>query len=293
MRIATYSFNQRKEVGILSDNGMFLVPFDIPVDKAETGLLAFLDSPHRLSMRQERHDLSSERLVLLAPIPRPRRNIICVGKNYREHVEEIADQGFDTTDVGKDAPKAPVVFSKFPECVIGTGSVIEYDSKAVGALDYEAELAVIIGKQGKGISTQNAMEHVWGYTIVNDVTARDLQRKHRQWLIGKSQDTFCPMGPLAITKDALDLSTTPIRCWVNSELRQDAHTGMMIFNVAELIEHISAGITLYPGDIIATGTPAGVGAGQKIPSFLRHGDKIRIEIPPIGFLENTVSRRDA
>ena len=289
MRIATYSFNKRFEVGILSNDGNFLSPFDISPEAAKTGLLALFDSsPGGLVTRQERHELASGQVALLAPIPRPRRNIICVGKNYREHVREIADQGFDTIDLGKTMPEAPVVFSKFPECVIGTGSTIDYNPNVVSALDYEAELAVIIGKRGRSISKQKAMEYVWGYTIVNDITARDLQKKHRQWLIGKSQDNFCPMGPLAVTRDSLDLNSTVVRCWVNNELRQDSHTGMMVFSVAELIEYISAGITLYPGDIIATGTPSGVGAGQRVPVFLKHGDKVTIEIPPIGVLENKV-----
>ena len=132
------------------------------------------------------------------------------------------------------------------------------------------------------------MDYVWGYTIINDVTARDLQKNHKQWLLGKSQDTFCPMGPFAITRDLLDLSGTSIRCWVNEELRQDGNTGQLIFGVPSLIESISAGITLYPGDVIATGTPAGVGAGFDPPRYLQAGDRVRIEIPPIGVLDNRV-----
>jgi 2-keto-4-pentenoate hydratase/2-oxohepta-3-ene-1,7-dioic acid hydratase in catechol pathway len=182
----------------------------------------------------------------------------------------------------------PIIFSKLPECVIANGAPILHDANVIKELDYEAELAVIIGRMGRSIAQVDAMDHVWGYTIINDVTGRDVQKNHKQWLLGKSQDTFCPMGPFAITRDLLDLSNTPIRCWVNGELRQDGNTGLMMFDVPTVIESISAGITLYPGDIIATGTPAGVGAGFDPPRFLTAGDEVRIEIPPIGVLENPV-----
>jgi 2-keto-4-pentenoate hydratase/2-oxohepta-3-ene-1,7-dioic acid hydratase in catechol pathway len=153
-------------------------------------------------------------------------------------------------------------------------------------VDYEAELGVIIGKGGRGITASNALDHVWGYTIINDVTARDLQGRHSQWLIGKSQDTFCPMGPWAVTKDEVDLADTQIRCWVNGELRQNANTRDLIFDVPTIIATISAGVTLRPGDVIATGTPAGVGIGFSPPKYLVPGDVARIEVERIGVLEN-------
>ncbi len=160
--------------------------------------------------------------------------------------------------------------------------------EGLDSIDYEAELAVIIGKGGRAISRAEAMDHVWGYTIVNDVTARDMQVRHQQWLIGKSQDTFCPMGPWAVTRDAIDLANTGVRCWVNGEIRQDGNTKDLIFDVPTIISTISAGITLLPGDVIATGTPAGVGVGFKPPKFLVAGDRVRIEIDGIGSLENPV-----
>ncbi|MGD8430745.1 MAG: fumarylacetoacetate hydrolase family protein, partial [Ectothiorhodospiraceae bacterium] len=224
---------------------------------------------------------------LRAPVPRPRRNIFCVGKNYFDHAHEFERSGFDASSSGA-VPEAPIVFSKVPESVIATDEPIRMDEQVSTALDYEAELAVIIGKGGRAITREQAMDHVWGYTIINDVTARDLQRIHRQWLIGKSQDTYCPMGPVAVTRDELDLASTPVRCWVNGELRQDATTDLLIFDVPTLIETLSRGITLQPGDVIATGTPAGVGIGFDPPRYLRAGDSVRIEIGGIGVLENPV-----
>ncbi len=289
MRIATYRTSQRVEVGVLSQDGSAVTPFDLPPQRAERGLLALLESESMLlPLRDVDQPVSLSSVQLLAPIPLPRRNIFCVGKNYHEHVREIAARGLDTTGGGEQAPEFPILFSKLPDCVIGPGASILYDRKVTSQLDYEAELAVIIGRKGRGISRDAAMDHVWGYTIVNDVTARDVQKRHKQWLLGKSQDTFCPMGPLAVTRDLLDHRNTPIRLWVNDELRQNSNTEALIFDIPTLIETISAGITLFPGDIIATGTPGGVGAGFDPPRWLESGDRIRIEIPPIGRLENRV-----
>jgi 2-keto-4-pentenoate hydratase/2-oxohepta-3-ene-1,7-dioic acid hydratase in catechol pathway len=289
MRLVTYRTARRIEVGVLSQDGSAITPFDLAPEQAVRGLLGLLEAGSTLRpLRDVDHPLSLAAVELLAPIPRPRRNIFCVGKNYYAHVQELATRGFDTTGGGGAPPTAPIVFSKLPDCVIGPGAPILHDPKTTSELDYEAELAVIIGRQGRCISRQDAMHHVWGYTIVNDVTARDVQRRHQQWLLGKSQDSFCPMGPFAVTRDMLDLADTPLRCWVNGELRQDGNTALMMFDVPELVATISAGVTLYPGDIIATGTPAGVGAGFTPPRFLAAGDVVRIEIPPIGILENRV-----
>jgi 2-keto-4-pentenoate hydratase/2-oxohepta-3-ene-1,7-dioic acid hydratase in catechol pathway len=224
---------------------------------------------------------------LLAPIPRPRRNIFCVGKNYHEHVREFAGSGFDS-GAADAIPEFPIIFSKVPECVIAHCDKIRFDPAVSSAIDYEGELAVIIGKGGRGIQKGDALNHVWGYTIVNDVTARDVQSRMKQWHVGKSFDTFCPMGPWAVTADEIDLGDTLIRTWVNGELRQDANTRDLIFDVPTIIETLSAGITLYPGDIIATGTPAGVGIGFKPPKYLIDGDIVTISIAGLGTLENRV-----
>jgi 2-keto-4-pentenoate hydratase/2-oxohepta-3-ene-1,7-dioic acid hydratase in catechol pathway len=226
---------------------------------------------------------------VLAPIPRPAKNVFCVGKNYHEHAKEFAGSGFDAT-AKEVVPEAPVVFSKPPTAVIGPGEPIPAHLDPTGSVDYEGELAVVIGVPGRGIRRADAMGHVFGYTIVNDVTARTLQQRHRQWLLGKGIDGFCPMGPAILTADEVsDPAALRLRIWVNGELRQDAPVADLIFDIPTLIETISAGITLEPGDIIATGTPAGVGIGFQPPKFLKAGDVVRIEVSGIGVLENPVA----
>ena len=224
---------------------------------------------------------------LLAPIPCPRRNILCVGMNYCEHSIEFSQSGFDTSATTIAQPEFPIIFSKFGSSVVGPGETIDLLPHVTSQVDYEAELAVLIGKQGRDIPVDKAMDFVWGYTVINDVTARDRQKRHRQWLLGKTLDGFCPMGPRAVTRDEVDLSDTRLTCYVNDELRQEANTRELIFSVPEIISVISEGFTLQPGDLIATGTPAGVGIGYDPPRFLKPGDCVRIEISNVGILENT------
>lgn len=215
---------------------------------------------------------------LLAPIPRPAKNLVCLGRNYRAHAAER----------GEEVPDVPIFFTKAPTCVIGPGEPIRYP-QATRMLDYEGELAVVIGKGGYRIPRERALDHVFGYTILNDVTARDLQRRHHQWFRGKSLDTFGPMGPWIVPAAEIpDPQELRIRTWVNGELRQDASTAQMIFPVAEIIAWLSDGITLEPGDIISTGTPAGVGETGGDATLLHPGDTVRIEVEGIGVLENPV-----
>jgi 2-keto-4-pentenoate hydratase/2-oxohepta-3-ene-1,7-dioic acid hydratase in catechol pathway len=225
---------------------------------------------------------------LCAPIPRTPKNVFCVGKNYHEHAKEFAGSGFDGG--AKDVvPPYPVVFSKPHTAIIATGEKINGDLDPTGGLDYEGELGVVIGRGGRGIAKAQAMQHVFGYTIVNDVTARHLQKRHSQWILGKGLDTFCPMGPAILTADEVpDPTKLVLTTWVNGEQRQKAPVADLIFDIPTLIEAISAAITLEPGDVIATGTPAGVGIGFNPPKFLNKGDVIRIEITGIGVLENAV-----
>ncbi|MEQ1952214.1 fumarylacetoacetate hydrolase family protein [Mesorhizobium sp. CN2-181] len=290
MRVATFSIGGERRVGLVDTDNETIAPFDLPVERAENGIVALIDRngagvPRTLS------PIPLNQVELEAPIPQPRRNIFCVGKNYYEHAHEFAKSGFDSSAAAGAIPKNPIIFSKVPESVIANRANVVIDSKVSTAIDYEAELAVIIGKAGRGISKENAFDHVWGYTIVNDVTARDLQGKYSQWLIGKSQDTFCPMGPWAVTKDEIDLEHTGIRCFVNGELRQDSKIPLLIFDIPTIIATLSEGITLKPGDIIATGTPAGVGIGFDPPKYLKAGDFVRVEIDGIGALENPITER--
>ncbi|MCX2750008.1 fumarylacetoacetate hydrolase family protein [Arthrobacter sp. MI7-26] len=225
---------------------------------------------------------------LLAPIPLPRRNIFCVGRNYVEHAKEFANSGYDATASASAQPDYPVVFTKAPSTVIGTGADIDPHTGVTSELDYEAELGVILGKGGRGINKADALKHVWGYTIINDVTARDLQKNHKQWFLGKSLDTHAPMGPWAVTRDEVGDGPLDLLCTVNGETRQKATTADLIFDVPTIIETISAGITLQPGDIIATGTPVGVGIGFTPPRFLTTGDVVEISISKLGTLRNRI-----
>jgi 2-keto-4-pentenoate hydratase/2-oxohepta-3-ene-1,7-dioic acid hydratase in catechol pathway len=228
-----------------------------------------------------------ETVQLVAPIPVPRRNIMCVGQNYVQHSIEFDKSGFNV-NAGQGIPDRPVVFTKAPSTVIGPDAVIPAHASLTQKLDYEAELGVIIGTGGTAIGRDDAMSHVWGYTIINDVTARDMQHAHRQWFLGKSMDGLCPMGPFAVTADEIDHRDLLIETRVNGELRQSAKTSDLIFDVPDLISIISAGMTLLPGDIIATGTPPGVGIGFDPPRFLGAGDVIEMSISGLGILVNTV-----
>jgi 2-keto-4-pentenoate hydratase/2-oxohepta-3-ene-1,7-dioic acid hydratase in catechol pathway len=231
-----------------------------------------------------------ETVRLLEPLGSYPRNLFCIGKNYREHAVEFSASGYDASaDGGRDVqPTHPVVFTKPASAVIGPGEPIESHAELTAELDYEAELGVVIGRGGRGINAAEAMNHVFGYTIVNDVTARDLQRRHRQWFLGKALDRSSPVGPSVVTADELELASTIIECRVNGELRQKASVADLIFDVPTLIATISAGIALVPGDVIATGTPAGVGIGFSPPRFLHPGDEVSITVEPIGTITNRV-----
>ena len=292
LRQCTPAEVQRVRVGLVSIEQGKIAEYSISTELTEVGVLALLKlqlASQPLPAIAANHDLSS--IQLLAPIPRPRRNIFCVGKNYFDHAKEFGTSGFDssTSKPGDEIPKDPIIFTKPPESVIGPGANIVIPQQVSNAIDYEVELTVIIGKGGKGISQANAMQHVWGYTAINDVTARDWQQRHKQWFLGKSFDTFCPMGPWVVTADELDVNDISVKCWVNQELRQSSNSKDLIFNIPKLIETISAGITLYPGDIIATGTPAGVGLGFKPPKYLVAGDIVKLEIGGVGVLENPLA----
>ncbi len=295
MRLVTFRGDVGLRVGVLDAPSQTVVDIaaaapDLPRDML--GLIAMgaagLQKLKRaLATAAVRLPLS--KLKLAAPIPRPARNIFCVGKNYHDHAREFHGSGFDAS-AGKDAiPEVPIIFTKPSSCVIGPGAPIPAQLDPTNSVDYENELAVVIGKGGRGISKARAFEHVYGYTIVNDVTARTLQHRHKQWFIGKSMDGFCPMGPVLLTADEVsDVGDMHLTTRVNGELRQDARVKDLIFDIPTLIETISAGITLEPGDLIATGTPSGVGIGFKPPKYLKKGDVVSVAIEPIGELTNPV-----
>ncbi len=285
MYFVTFEHGGKVSAGVLSGDKRKVLPLEgTMLDIIDQGQAA-LDKAAKIVAAGDAKGVAVEEVRLLAPIPRPRKNIFCIGKNYREHALEFEK----TKDASVAVPKFPVIFSKVPTTVIGPDDVIDSHADLTAELDYEVELAVVIGRKGSKIAQEKALGYVFGYTIINDVTARDLQKKHSQWVIGKGLDTFAPMGPYLVHKSAVpDPEKLAISSKVNGEVRQNASTGDLIFKIPELIATISAGITLEPGDIIATGTPAGVAMGFTPPRFLKAGDKLEMAISGFGVLRNTV-----
>ena len=286
MRIATFVLNGQREVGLVAKDGKTVTRLMLTAEQAARGAQALIEiqaNGQPLPAATGAAVALSE-VRLESPLPLPRRNVWCVGRNYHAHAKELSASVFKDNDANPDS--WPIVFTKVPECVVGPFDDVLVPVGVSSDIDYEAELAVVIGTGGKNIARAEAMKHVFGYTVVNDVTARDVQMRHQQWDMGKSFDTFCPMGPWIATADEFDGTKTRVRCWVNGELRQDGPTENMIFDIPTLIETISRGITLYPGDVIATGTPAGVGMGFKPSRWLQAGDVVRVEIDGIGAIEN-------
>ena len=283
MRLATVMHQGRPRAGRVSADGSRIALF---AGDGASGVLPWIEAHAQGEpWPTAEAEIALHAADLLAPLPRPRRNLWCVGRNYHAHASELKESVFKDNAAQVDA--WPIVFTKVPETVVGPRADVRLPAEAITTqIDYEAELAVVIGRGGRNIARADAMAHVFGYTIVNDVTARDVQMRHAQWDLGKSFDTFCPMGPWIVTADELEGTDTRVRCWVNGELRQDARTSRLIFDIPTLIETCSRGITLHPGDVIATGTPAGVGMGLKPPRWLVHGDVVRIEIDGIGTIEN-------
>jgi len=286
MRIATFTNEGHRKVGLISADGQTVTPLQLSQTQADSGVLTLIEALAEGSSLPEAVGpaVNLGDVVLDAPLPKPRRNLWCVGRNYHAHAKELSASVFK--DNASRTDEWPIVFTKVPESVVGPHDDVLLPSEVSTQIDYEAELAVVIGKGGKNITRAAAMSHVFGYTVVNDVTARDVQMRHGQWDMGKSFDTFCPMGPWIVTADEFDGTRTRVCCWVNGELRQDGPTENMIFDIPTLIETISRGITLYPGDVIATGTPAGVGMGMSPPRYLRAGDVVRVEIDGLGAIEN-------
>ncbi|WP_322507067.1 fumarylacetoacetate hydrolase family protein [Anaerolinea sp.] len=277
MKIAVVEYQSSVQVGIVEESQVFLLPQDI-----SSSIEAIIHKGDRfveniLERKSTYESVSLSQVRLKAPLQNPEK-IIGIGLNYKDHCREQ----------NVPVPEHPLVFAKFSSSIIGNGDAICWNTELTRQVDFEVELGVIIGKKARNVSTQEALEHVFGYTIINDVSARDLQFRDRQWVRAKSLDTFCPMGPWIVTADeipdpqALHLSTE-----LNGVKMQNSSTAEMVFSVAELISFLSQAFTLQPGDIIATGTPDGVGVFRKPPVFLQNGDSLRMEIEKIGVLENT------
>jgi len=298
MKFVTYQKDGLEQVGLVEDK----LGCIIDIHKSQLKVLGKQTFPQTMIAAVElgdsflkdleellTHDTSKfilypfKEVELLAPIPRPRKNIFCVGKNYAAHAIEMGSAA--------DIPEYPIIFSKTPTTVIGTEQTVLHHRHITECLDYEGELAVIIGKTAKGIKKEEAFDYVFGYTIINDITARDKQKRHQQYLLGKSLDTSCPMGPYITHKSVvgnphqLDIETK-----VNGEIRQKANTEQFIFDIPTIISVISEGTTLEAGDIIATGTPAGVGDGFNPPRYLSPGDVIEITVVGVGSLKNFVQK---
>lgn len=294
MRLVTFSDDKGTRVGVHDPASNSVVDLSagtrLPQDMnsfialGKNGL-----SRARRSLRSGEGRIPLESVKLLAPIPRPSKNVLCVGKNYHDHAQEFHASGVDAS--GKETiPEVPVIFTKWPNSVIGPGEPIPTGNDYTNTTDYEGELTVVIGEGGRHISKKDAYRHVYGYTIINDVSARTLQNRHRQWFLGKSLDGYCPMGPCIVTADEVrDVTQLQLVTKVNGELRQSAFVTQLIFDIPTLIETISRVMTLEPGDLIATGTCAGVGIGFTPPKYLQPGDKVAITIEPIGTLENPVA----
>lgn len=284
MRLARFEIDDRTGVGAVEEDAV--VEFAGRDDMVE--LIAQWDRSALSASRGARRSL--EEVHLLAPLV-PRKNVMAVGRNYRDHAAEFSASGFDASEK-QIVPEHPVIFTKAATSVIGPEEPINLSNDPTGTTDYEGELAVVIGKTARNVTEDEARDHVFGWTIINDVTARDMQKRHVQWFVSKSPDTFCPMGPWIVTRDELpDIERSWLRTRVNDELRQEAPISALVFGVSSLIATLSEVMTLEPGDVIATGTGAGVGIGFDPPRYLQDGDVVEVSIDGIGTLRNPVRRR--
>jgi 2-keto-4-pentenoate hydratase/2-oxohepta-3-ene-1,7-dioic acid hydratase in catechol pathway len=292
MHFITYVYNNCEKIGILSKNKNTVIPLeDIVNDETCNTMEAFIkgfdDYKFKLCKKaeDERTGINIDTVKLEAPIPEPKRGVICLGKNYREHIKEVA-KAIDEKDF---IPESPIYFNKLVDRAPGQDGIIPFHAQVSTEMDYEVELGVVIGKEGKNIPRDKIEEYIFGYTIVNDISIRDIQRKHTQWFRGKSLDGTCPIGPWIVHKSEIEFPVKlDIKSYVNGELRQDSNTKEFIYDIPYIISEFSQGITLKPGDIISTGTPAGVGMGYTPPKYLRVGDNIECFIERIGTLRNYV-----
>lgn len=297
MKFINFIYEGSKKIGILFKNEAYIIEINSILEgrsfKSIVDLIKNISNEEILKLKEVVTSFNNnykiyelEKVKLCAPIENPIHDVICVGVNYRDHLEETK-RGFDKSNFVE--VEKTVYFSKRAKNIIGSGEVIEGRFDLDEKIDYEVELAIIIGKEGKNISKDKAEEYIFGYSIFNDISSRDLQQLHGQWYIGKSLDTYSAMGPCILYKDSvkfpieMDISSS-----LNGEIRQKSNTKMLIKDIPSIIEELSKGMTLEPGDIIATGTPAGVGMGFDPPKFMKKGDTISCEISEIGRLINKV-----
>lgn len=277
MKLVTYRYHAEERVGMLKGSGIYPLPFGSMNELIEQG---------GTIPRPGESPVALEEVTLLSPIPRPRQDVICLGINYQAHAAEAAR--YNAEAFAKEKP-IPIYFSKRVADAVGPEGFIDSHPGLVQRLDYEAELAVIIGKTAANVTAEDAAGYIFGYTVLNDVSARLLQTTHKQWYFGKGLDGFTPMGPCILTADEVAFPPAlAIRSRVNGELRQDSTTDQLITSIADIIAELSSGMTLLPGTIIATGTPSGVGMGFDPPKFLKPGDVVECEIQGIGILRNRV-----
>ena len=301
MRICTFEQRGNPSAGVVAADGTIVSTVDLLGGATdEDDVLDLLLSGEELwaelrtAAGRARGGIPLESAKLHAPIPRPPRNVFCVGWNYSEHFEEGKQaRGQSGPQLApQEIPQFPSLFTKNPATVVGPDAPIIFPAPHSEQLDWEAELAVVIGKGGRDIAEAAAMSHVFGYTCANDVSVRDVQRRHGgQWFKGKNFDTHLPMGPWIVTADDLDPSDLAIRSRVNGVGKQDSRTKFMVFKIPRLIAEISAGCELWPGDMIITGTPAGVGFARTPPEYLKVGDVVEVEIEGIGVLRNPIRGR--
>jgi 2-keto-4-pentenoate hydratase/2-oxohepta-3-ene-1,7-dioic acid hydratase in catechol pathway len=297
MKFVTYKSGAEERLGILDDKkgvldlvkaGKAMLNRDLPADMISfiaAGESALADAKKLLDAKDGWTAVSSVRLM--APIPHYKKNVFCVGRNYKLHIEE----GARARGVPVSFPPVPEFFSKPPTTVIGNGDDIQWDSRVTQQLDYEIELGIVVGKKSINLTEAGALSAVFGYTIGNDVSARELQKSHGQWFKGKSLDTSCPMGPCIVTADEFgDTAGHQLVLKVNGEVRQDSNTSDMLFNCAQILASLSSGLTLEPGDTIITGTPSGVALGMTPQAWLKDGDTVELSITGIGTLTNKVRR---
>ena len=288
MKLATVNHNGKIKAGIIIDDEFVCCVDGGGADMAVLSIIrnGDLASWEDLINTAERIDLGN--VQILAPIPHLIRDMVCVGKNYYAHAKEFFDSGFDATQK-ETIPSEPIIFTKAMTSLIGPNDAIDASIDPTGSVDYEGELGVIISKTARRVAKADWQDYVFGYVIINDVTSRELQKKHNQWTIGKGLDTFGPMGPYIVTKDEIgDLPSMQIQTLVNNEVRQQAEVRDLIFDIPTLIETLTLTGTLLAGDVIATGTPVGVGIGFNPPKFLKSGDVVTINVTGLGSLTNPV-----